>query len=356
MQPIHYQKNIYFMNLRQRNLTCAGLVLAIALLLMGSPTIAWAQAPIVLEASGTSALLELPLDSTISQQLESGASVQLATAAQHQAYGLPYPDWLADAAFSIKKRPLQRRAILITTKRSNPALTADVLLVFAQAGRKTYHPLTLFFEQPIPSFSSGTARTQPQTEDIASASPPALSSPTSAEVPRLLVTARPGAAPTPTPTSTPTASPKQPRARAARQTPPPPALAPSEPTPTPAATAQPPLAPASAAIAAPSIAPAPLPTRPPVLAPAPTASTLDSAELIIGLGLLAALGYLIYRMIKKRRNLHRDKKSRLDPHTTNAGANTVFGMSDEAAHAMHAKWLRQQALGTSVEPHGIETK
>jgi hypothetical protein len=68
-----------------------------------------------------------------------------------------------------------------------------------------------------------------------------------------------------------------------------------------------------------------------------------------GLAIFLALLYLVKRAFKNwlERRANRTMTTFLEPRPTvlgpeESGTNTVFGVSEEEANAMHAKWLRQQ--------------
>jgi hypothetical protein len=86
----------------------------------------------------------------------------------------------------------------------------------------------------------------------------------------------------------------------------------------------------------------------------PAASSFDSwltkwAILAAGIVLVLAPLYLLTKAFGRwrRRKANQLPTTFLDPKPTElspeeSGANTVFGVSEEDANAMHAKWLREQ--------------
>ena len=352
------RKNLYSMKtlthwLRLLALVCANL-----------PLLCFSQAPIVLSSANAPLIFELPLDANTVQSLQDSTKVQLATKTQHVNAGMVYPEWLADASFTVNSRPRQRLAIVVTPKRGNPELSTELLLTLNNAGRRSFKPLHLMFDT-VNSFASATpldsntaqtttsnnstddkpdlaavlrpiirfeAETTPRKTEGATATPvPNLSNDPAAVSPRSIRSA----------SSTKTASPQKDV----------PSLAP------PASPAAAPVAvmPASAPTL-PASAPLPKPARPvavPAFASESTSGSWmsDWSLLAGGLALLLALLYVLSRALavwRKRRadqvqtNFLEPKPTELAPEES--GTNTVFGVSEEEANAMHAKWLREQTI------------
>jgi hypothetical protein len=76
--------------------------------------------------------------------------------------------------------------------------------------------------------------------------------------------------------------------------------------------------------------------------------------LVGGLILMLALLYLLKRALRswRERRANQIQTNFLEPKSTalapeERGTNTVFGVSEEEANAMHAKWLREQTTKRS---------
>jgi len=326
------------------------------------PLLCFSQSPVVLSSADAPLIFELPLDANTVQSLQGSTKVQLATKAQHINAGMVYPEWLADASFTVNSRPRQRLAIVVTPKRGNPELSTELLLTLNNAGRRSFKPIHLMFDA-INSFASATplgantAQTTAQTNGTE-------------EKPDLAVVLRPvikfeaettprkteGATATPVPNlpnDQATVSPRNIRGTSSTKT-----ASPQKDAPSLAPPPSPPAAPVAAMPATaptlPASAPLPKPTRP-VTIPASGSdegSWMNDWPLLVGgLALLLALLYALSRALavwRKRRadqvqtNFLEPKPTELAPEES--GTNTVFGVSEEEANAMHAKWLREQTI------------
>ncbi len=350
------RKDLYSMKMLTRWL------LAVPLLCLGVIVSSLAQAPIILSNASAPLVFELPLDTSTIQSLSPQTAVQLATRAQHASQGMVYPEWLSDAVFSVNSRPRQRLAIVVSPKRGNPELSTEMLITLNNAGRRSFKPLHLMFDA-VSSFA-GTPLQEPTvaaSQVNASESTPDLNVLLS---PVIRFEAQPastqksgGAVATAVPDvaevgmKAPSTSPAALRPRNIALSPPPPprpSLAPSrEPSPAPIRIAS-----APTAIAVPTI---PARSARPVPAPAQQSeSSLDKwlsdwPVLAGGLLLLLCLLYVLKRALRswRERRANRTMTTFLEPKPTalapeESGVNTVFGVSEDEANAMHAKWLREQ--------------
>ncbi len=346
------RKDLYSMKL----LRCG--LLTLSFICLGASLPSLAQAPIILSSANAPLVFELPLDASTTQNLSANTAVQLATRAQHMAQSMIYPEWLSDASFSVISRPRQRLAIVVTPKRGNPELSTELLMTLNNAGRRSFKPLHLLFDT-VSSFAGTPLQ----------ATGPSIAQTAQAEnKPDLNVLLAPvirfEAAPAPTkkPVDTvaapvtvgmpdmmdfdvkgPRTSPNalHPRSIAAAQA--------HRPTQAPAAAQS---APALPAASAPPVVPA----RSAKLIPVPMPeSSLDSwlrnwPMLAGGLVIALALLYLLSRALKswRERRANQVPSTFLEPRPTalapeeSGATNTVFGVSEEEANAMHAKWLREQ--------------
>lgn len=321
-----------------------------------------AQAPIILSTEGAPLIFELPLDASTVQSLSANTTIRLATPAQHAAQGMNYPQWLSDASFSVKNRPQQRLAIVVVPKRGNPELSTELLMTLNNSGRRSFKPLHLMFDtvsrfggMPLPTVAAAST-SQEEKPDLNVLLTPVIRFESVAET---------------------TPVPEQPHLSSSRT------LLPTHPTPTidkPKANTSIPknkTATASSKVTAPQVVIA-TPASAPVASPAPAVSSLMPPAapkmpvrmakplpppasgldnwlaqwpmLAGGLVVALALLYLLAQAFKRWRGRRANQlpTTFLDPQPTalspeESGANTVFGVSEEDANAMHAKWLREQA-------------
>jgi hypothetical protein len=328
------------------------------------PLLCFSQSPVVLSSANAPLIFELPLDANMVQSLQDSTKVQLATKAQHINAGMVYPEWLADASFTVTSRPRQRLAIVVAPKRGNPELSTELLLTLNNAGRRSFKPMHLMFDA-VNSFASATplgantAQTTAQTNGTE-------------EKPDLAVVLRPvikfeaettprkteGATATPVPNlpnDQAAVSPRSIRSASSTKT-----ASPQKDAPSLAPPPSPPAAPVAAMPATaptlPASAPLPKPMRPATAPAFASESALSSwmsdwSLLAGGLALLLALLYVLSRALavwRKRRsdqvqtNFLEPKPTELAPEES--GTNTVFGVSEEEANAMHARWLREQTI------------
>ena len=318
-------------------------------------TASLAQAPILLSSEGAPLIFELPLDASTTQSLSANTAIRLATPAQHTAQGMVYPEWLSDASFSVKNRPGQRLGIVVTPKRGNPELSTELLLTFNNAGRRSFRPLHLMFDtlsrfagEPLPAATaSATPNPTDDKPNLTAQSAPVISFPAS---PVATSTPIPEQLQAPSTNTSLASAGHQPKSNSSLRARSPSASIGMTPVPT---------APVPAnAISMPTLpATPPMPARNAKPLPAPSPASpydLDSwlqnwPTLAGGLALLLALLYLVKRALKgwRERRGNQLPTTFLEPKPTalapeESGANTVFGVSEEEANAMHAKWLREQ--------------
>ena len=320
-----------------------------------------AQAPIILSTEGAPLIFELPLDASTVQSLSANTTIRLATPAQHAAQGMNYPQWLSDASFSVKNRPQQRLAIVVVPKRGNPELSTELLMTLNNSGRRSFKPLHLMFDtvsrfvgMPLPTVAA-VSTSQEEKPDLNVLLTPVIRFESVAEttpVPEQPHLSSSGTLPThPTPTiDKPKANTPIPKNKTATA---------SSKVTTPQVVIT---TPASAPVASPapavsSLMPPAAPKMPVRMAKPlpPPASGLDNwlaqwPMLAGGLVVALALLYLLTQAFKRWRGRRANQlpTTFLDPQPTalspeESGANTVFGVSEEDANAMHAKWLREQA-------------
>ena len=352
------RKDLYSMKMLMRWL----LALSLACASLQAPS--FAQAPVVLSAADAPLVFELPLDASTTQGLSANTAIRLATPAQHLAQGMLYPQWLSDASFNVRNRPGQRLAIVVTPRRGNPELSTELLLTLNNAGRRSFKPLHLMFDtvsrfagEPLPTaLASATPNPADDKPDLVVQSAPLISfpvAPVAVSAPVLEQPQTPSAN-----TSLDVSVRNKPRSDSSLR-------ARSLPSPLHVASASPVIATATATaplpaqvISAPNVLAAPpIPARsakplqmPPPASPYDLDSWLqDWPTLVGGLALLLALLYLVNRAFKRWRARRGDelptaflepKPPALSPEES--GVNTVFGVSEEEANAMHAKWLREQ--------------
>jgi hypothetical protein len=322
-----------------------------------------AQAPIILSTEGAPLIFELPLDASTVQSLSANTTIRLATPAQHAAQGMNYPQWLSDASFSVKNRPQQRLTIVVAPKRGNPELSTELLMTLNNSGRRSFKPLHLMFDtvsrfvgMPLPTVAA-VSTSQEEKPDLSVLLTPVIRFESVAET---------------------TPVPEQPHLSSSRGLP-------TQPMPTtdkPKANTSIPkpkdkTATANSKVIAPQVIIATLASAP-VASPAPAVSSLTQTVapkmpvritkplpppasglddwlaqwpmLAGGLVVALALLYLLTQAFRRWRGRKANQlpTTFLDPRPTalspeESGANTVFGVSEEDANAMHAKWLREQA-------------
>jgi hypothetical protein len=350
---------LYFMDLYSMQLSKLMRIALAALTLLAE--VCMAQTPTVLSAPGRPLVFELPASAVITRQLSPVTAAKLATAAQHHQHGLAYPLWLSDANFNVKTRARERQSITVETQRGNPELTTDLLLSLNNNGVRTLVPTTLIFDKlhtfaALPNPPTGQSALQsivsefsavqktpspivfPPTPSIAEQAPVATAYPvrsvdsendtksnaTARSINRNIQSNRTNVA-------------KLQQKPAVE----PPAAVASQ------ATVDKPSQPASAAAPMPSG----LPARPTNFSPAqpkpmPEPSWMEDWTLLAGasaglLLLVYLVTRLLTRLLKKNSKLSNFKQTQ-SPHEQ--VANTVFGMSDTEAEAMHKKWLSEQLL------------
>lgn len=351
------RKDLYSMKTQMRWLPL------LLLLCAGVQMPSYSQAPTILSAEGAPLIFELPLDASTTQNLSASTAIRLATPDQHAAQGMTYPLWLSDASFHIRNRSQQRLAIVVTPKRGNPELSTELLLTLNNAGRRSFRPLHLMFDtvsrfagEPLPMVATilSPAADKP---DVHNSSAPVIRFETQAvptpvpEQPQLLsnrtepnlpATRKPRFdAPryAPNNVAAPTASNTLPASQAS--------------SPLPATTISTPASPTTPQTPAPARAAKPLP--PPVVAASGLESWLTNwTMLAAGLAIALLLLYLLARVFKKwyAQRANQLPTTFLDPKPTAISAeessiSTVFGMNEEEANAMHAKWLREQTTKRS---------
>jgi hypothetical protein len=330
--------------------------------LLAHHTIGHAQSPVMLSAPHSTMVFELVPTPSMARHLTPVTTAKLATPTQYAQNGLTYPVWLSDASFSVKTRTHQRQTIVVATKRGNPTLTTDLLLSLNNQGVRSLEPQTVLFDtvspfagEPMPP---ATTANQP---DLASGFADSLKSSALITFPLTVATTSPvparavqsldeSAITPPTPALQATRTKKIIVALAqqtGRSRPVPTSSMPTTPM---ARTSQP--LPAVALVASAPIAVAPpLPSRsPPMRPPVKTASGWESwlEEWPLIAGAAAALVLLIYLAMRLWRSRAKRQKSNQAPSSEllpeNQAANTVFGLSDQEADAMHKKWLSQKIL------------
>ena len=337
-------------------------LMAVPLLCLGVITHSLAQAPIILSNASEPLVFELPLDASTTQGLSPLTAVQLATRAQHASQGMVYPEWLSDAVFNVNSRPRQRLAIVVSPKRGNPELSTELLLTLNNAGRRSFKPLHLMFDAvgsplgtPLPEPTVASSQTNPPDSkpDLSVLSSPVIrfeAQPAATQkLERAVATAIPditefsvkGAQAPSTALRPRNNTMLQPRPMAAQQKPE------SAQPPAPIGAASAPTAPAALTLPARAARPIPIPIQ-------QTESTFDKwlgywPTLAGGLVLFLFLLYVLNRVLKSWRERHtnRTMTTFLEPKPTalapeESGVNTVFGVSEDEANAMHAKWLQQQ--------------
>ena len=322
-----------------------------------------AQAPIILSAEGAPLIFELPLDANTVQSLSTNTTIRLATPAQHAAQGMNYPQWLSDASFNIKNRPQQRLAIVVVPKRGNPELSTELLMTLNNSGRRSFRPLHLMFDTvsrfvgtPLPTVAAAST-SQEEKPDLNALLRPVIrfeSEAASTPIPEQPHLSSSSALPTHPPLATDKSKvnnlipkPKDKTAAAISKVPAPQVVV--------ASSASAPVAspvPAASSSAAPVAPKTPTRTTKPL---PPPVSGLDDwlaqwPMLAGGLVVALALLYLLIQSFRRWRGRRANQlpTTFLDPQPTvlpaeESGANTVFGVSEADANAMHAKWLREQA-------------
>ncbi len=342
------RKDLYSMKMLMR------WALAAALAFAGLQAPSLAQAPIILSAGSAPLIFELPLDANTTQSLAASTAIRLATPAQHAAQGMLYPEWLSDASFNVRSRAGQRLAIVVTAKRSNPDLSTELLLTLNNAGRRSFQPLHLMFDTlssyagtPLPTAAASNPQAIPENRkpDLTALLAPIIQF--AADPESALKSNEAVATPVPD-VAVADFNKKGPRSSTAslrtRNI-----AVQAEPTKTSVAPQASVLAPASAPAA---------PMLPPrsVKPLQPSGSTTESDNWLSnwpifagGFAILLALLYLVRRAFKNwfERRTNHTMTTFLEPRPTvlapeESGTNTVFGVSEEEANAMHAKWLRQQ--------------
>ncbi len=320
-----------------------------------------AQAPILLSAPHSAMVFELVPTPSMARHLTPVTTAKLATPTQYAQNGLTYPVWLSDASVHVKTRSHQRQTIVVEAKRGNPALATDLLLSLNNQGIRSLEPQTVLFDsvstfagEPMPP------ETTVNQHDLASGFADALKSSTPITFPLVVATTSPVPArgePLPAepaitlPLPAPQATRNKADVASAQQT------RRSRPVPT-SSMPTTPMAPTSQTLpvvalvaSAPIVVAPPLPSRsPPIRPPVKTTSGweiwLEEWPLIAGAA--ATLALLIYTAMRlwnsyaKRQASNPAPSPELSPE--NQAANTVFGLSDQEADAVHKKWLNQKIL------------
>ena len=322
-------------------------------------TTSLAQAPILLSVEGAPLIFELPLDASTTQSLSANTAIKLATPLQHIAQGMAYPEWLSDASFNVKNRPGQRLSIVVAPKRGNPELSTELLLTLNNAGRRSFKPLHLMFDtvsrfvgEPLPTTTASVTPTEDKPDTVAAQPAPVIRFPAAPVATSAPIPPQPQTLSTNTSLAVSAGNQTPPRSNStlrARSTSGPIGMAPIAPAPVPAKTISAPTLPAITPLPLPARSVKPLPALPPA-SPYGLDNWLQNwPTLVGGLALLLALLYVINRAFKSWRERRGNQlpTTFLEPQPTalapeESGANTVFGVSEEEANAMHAKWLREQ--------------
>jgi hypothetical protein len=326
----------------------------------------YAQSPVVLSAANEPLVFELPSAPNLTRQLNPHTTAKLATPAQHQDRGLAYPLWLSDANFAVRARAGQRQSVVVEAKRGNPDLSTDLLLALNNKGVRSFEPSTLIFDKinhfvaaaPLPpanlaiqpDLATGFADLRktaapihfpdaPPKPTTTAHAAPAHQADATQNVSQQHVSQNP---PHPIPKRANVASSQQnvksaPKAPAPITFPAAPAMNAPQAAPDMASQPLPPAAQATPALSA------KLPNAPsPKLKPLPEPSWLDDWPLLASASAgLLLVAYLVTRLMKKRDKPSGFEHTRSPPEQV---ANTVFGISDKEAEAMHKKWLSEQLL------------
>ncbi len=331
----------------------------------------FAQTPTVLSAPDAPLVFELPAAPSLTRQLTTTTTAKLATPAQHLERGLAYPLWLSDANFTVKGRAGQRQSVVVEAKRGNPDLTTDLLLTLNNKGVRSLEASTLIFDKihafaaaalmppanlaihpvragvfavlpnttaPIqfpdaPPKPLATSQAAPPSHSDAHARPDAVSNAGSNASPYVSQNVNP------TPPKRMVVATSQQNAKGSAK---------AQPVTLPTISASQAIPDKASQTAIPEIQATPsLTVRPSnvpaaKLKPLPEPGWLDDWPLIAGAvtGLLL-LAYLVTRLLKKRSKPQAFENTRSQSEQV---ANTVFGLSDEEAEAMHKKWLSDQLL------------
>jgi hypothetical protein len=293
------------------------------------------------------------------RQLKPGTTVRLATPAQYAQRGLTYPLWLADANLILKTRPSQRQSITVEAKRGNPELSTDMLIVLNNRGVRSLVPSTLLFDklgtfagEPLP-LSLPLADHSAPSEAVAAKRieflPARVTPEPDSVATSYAVRARDAEINVRPYVSLPSIHSQTPRKKIVTNA----TRAPVAAADVPASTLMQDGSQATTSMAskASTVAAAPLPNRPlapvqPRQMPAPEADgwLSDWPLLAGGTALLLLLVYLAARMLKNRGKPRQSKPASRPPAQAD---NTVFGLSNEEAGAMHKKWLADQILQKS---------